>query len=199
MNTLTAPAEVEREDRFRALYHATYPDLLRFVERRVHPSHAEDVAAEVYLAAWRRVDDVPTPPEMARAWVFGVARRVLQNSRRGQERHAALAVRVAETAPSTTAGDDPDLVARRLDLAAAWPRLSATDQEALALVAWDGLSTAEAATVLDISARTVTASVANGRFAAWWPAGKDRIDNPEISGAVILDATLRDGTTIRVP
>ncbi|HHU08969.1 MAG TPA: RNA polymerase subunit sigma-70, partial [Intrasporangiaceae bacterium] len=47
------------EDRFRAAYTATYPDLLRFVTRRVHPSHAEDVVADVFLVAWRRVADLP--------------------------------------------------------------------------------------------------------------------------------------------
>jgi hypothetical protein len=45
----------------------------------------------------------------------------------------------------------------------------------------------------------VVASVANGRYAAWWPAGEDKITSPEISGASTLELTLRDGTTSREP
>ena len=49
------------------------------------------------------------------------------------------------------AGHHPDLVACRADIAAAWPLLSATDQEAIALSVLDGLSAPEAAAVLGIS------------------------------------------------
>ena len=48
----------EREQRFRDVYDAAYADLLRFVRRRVHPTHAEDVVGDVMLVAWRRLDDV---------------------------------------------------------------------------------------------------------------------------------------------
>jgi hypothetical protein len=46
---------------------------------------------------------------------------------------------------------------------------------------------------------TVTASVANGRYAAWWPAGQNRLRSPEISRAPEIDVTLADGTTYRMP
>jgi RNA polymerase sigma-70 factor (ECF subfamily) len=62
--TSTSP---EREQRFRELYDAAYVDLLRFVRRRVHPTHAEDVVGEVMLVAWRRLDDVPDDLSAARA------------------------------------------------------------------------------------------------------------------------------------
>lgn len=167
MGTSTAPPGAAREARFRTVYDRTYADLLRFVQRRVHPSHAEDVVAEVYLVAWRRFDDLPVGGDEARAWLFGVARRSLLNAKRGQDRHQALAVRIAEAGPSATgAGDDTsDLVARQVDVAAAWPRLSATDQEALALAVWDGLSAAEAAAVLQITAVAFRLRLSRGRRA----------------------------------
>ena len=151
MTAPTAPA-APREARFRAVYDACYTDLLRFVQRRSHPSHAEDVVAEVFLVAWRRLEDMPPVDDGARAWLFGVARRSLLNSQRGQDRRKALAVRIAASPPVAPVSDDTDVVDRRLDLAAAWPRLSATDQEALALTVWDGLTAPEAAAVLQISA-----------------------------------------------
>ena len=142
----------EREQRFREIYDAAYVDLLRFVRRRVHPTHAEDVVGEVMLVAWRRLDDVPADLSAARAWLFGVARKTLQNTRRRDTRHDAVAVRLAEVRHGPAdAGQHPDLVAHRVDIAAAWPLLSALHQEAIALSVLDGLTAPEAAAMLGIS------------------------------------------------
>lgn len=40
----------------------------RFVRRRVHPTHAEDVVGDVMLFAWRRLDGTLSA---TRAWLFG--------------------------------------------------------------------------------------------------------------------------------
>lgn len=149
-STISSPRE--REQRFRDVYDAAYVDLLRFVRRRVHPTHAEDVVGEVMLVAWRRLDDVPADLSAARAWLFGVARKTLQNTRRREDRTDAVAVRLAEVLRgSADTGHHPDLVACRVDIAAAWPLLSASDQEAIALSVLDGLTAPEAAAVLGIS------------------------------------------------
>ena len=145
-------APEERVERFREVYDAVYVDLLRFVRRRVDPTHVEDVVGDVMLVAWRRLDDVPADVSDARAWLFGVARKILQNARRREDRYLALAVRLAEQRPPADAGAHPDLVARRVDLAAAWPRLSASHQEAIALSVLDELTAPEAAAVLNITA-----------------------------------------------
>src|SRR4051794_39538102 len=76
----TTSSPQEREERFREIYDAAYVDLLRFVRRRVHPTHAEDIVGDVMLVAWRRLDDVPADLSSARAWLFGVARKTLQNT-----------------------------------------------------------------------------------------------------------------------
>ena len=47
----------DREVRFRAIYADAYGDVLRFAQRRVHPSHAEDATAGRFsrgMAAARR-------------------------------------------------------------------------------------------------------------------------------------------------
>lgn len=41
----------------------------------------------------------------------------------------------------------------------------------------------------------VVASVANGRFAAWWPTAKRTSDNPEVDGKWTYTLTLADGST----
>jgi len=104
------------------------------------------------LVAWRRLDDVPADLSAARAWLFGVPRKTLQNTRRREYRHDAVAVRLSDVRHGPAdAGHHPDLVACRVDIAAAWPLLSASDQEAIALAVLDGLTAPEAAAVLGIS------------------------------------------------
>jgi hypothetical protein len=44
----------------------------------------------------------------------------------------------------------------------------------------------------------VEASVANGRFAAWWPSDRPSSENPEVMGAWTYTVTLADGSTRRV-
>lgn len=145
-------ASQHREQRFQALYDAVYVDLLRFVRRRVHPSHAEDVVGDVMLVAWRRLDYVPADRSAARAWLFGVAHKTLQNARRREGRQDAVAVRLAEAAPpSADTSQSAEAIAYRVDIAAAWPRLSPVHQEAIALSVLDGLTAPEAAVVLGIS------------------------------------------------
>ncbi|MFE6511742.1 RNA polymerase sigma factor [Nocardioides sp. NPDC057767] len=141
------------EAAFTRLYEGTYADLRRFIERRVHPSHAEDVLAQVYLVAWRRYAEVPGVHDEQRAWLFGVAHRTLSNEYRAAERRQQLTLRVADAqlvGPGTV-GLEPDLVAARVDLATAWRRLSPVHQEAIALTVWDSLTTRQAAEVLGIS------------------------------------------------
>ncbi|GAA6524890.1 sigma-70 family RNA polymerase sigma factor [Intrasporangium sp. DVR] len=141
-----------REQRFARLFDHAYAPVLRFVERRVHPSHAEDVVADVFLVAWRRLDELPPDLDDARAWLFGVARRTLMAGARGQQRQQVLAVRIADNPLGQHVAEiDVDFMARRLDVAQAWKRLSAVHQEALALTVWDGLDAPRAAKVLGIS------------------------------------------------
>ncbi|SCG66590.1 RNA polymerase sigma factor [Micromonospora halophytica] len=141
----------EREARFTRLYEATYADLLRFIQRRVHPTQAEDVAADAFLVAWRRLDDLPDQTGDARAWLFGIARGVILNTVRGASRQRALRVRLAEAPTAAVAHLDTEVIAHQVDLAHAWRRLSDVHQEALALSVFEGLTAPQAARVLDIS------------------------------------------------
>ncbi|WP_159622251.1 RNA polymerase sigma factor [Ruania rhizosphaerae] len=137
------------EGRFEALYWEHHRELLAFIRRRTE-TEAEDVVAETFVVAWRRLDDVP---DNARPWLFGVARNVLRNHLRAQNRQTLLKVRIDEQPEE----DQPDLataIADRHDLAAAWNRLTGAEQEVISLVAWDELSNDEAATVLGCTKST---------------------------------------------
>jgi RNA polymerase sigma-70 factor (ECF subfamily) len=147
--------------RFTALFDAHAPDLLAYVIRRLPDrTSAPDVVADVFLVAWRRIDDVPHG-DAARLWLFGVARMTLQNERRGQRRHEALGERLrAELAVQP---DAPEPEERDPALAAALARLRPDDRELLLLIGWDGLTPSEAAVVLDISAETTRVRVHRAR------------------------------------
>jgi RNA polymerase sigma-70 factor (ECF subfamily) len=145
-----APAP-DRERVFRSLYEAAYPDLVRFVQRRTHPDRAEDVAADAFLVVWRRLDELPRLPDDARAWLFGIARNILLNEQRGEQRRRALAVRLAETTALSTGGSDADFVVSRVDLSRAWTLLTEIHQEVLGLAVFEGLKAPQAAAVLGIS------------------------------------------------
>ena len=137
------------------MYVDAYDDVLRFVQRRTLPHHADDVVAEAFLTAWRRVADLPADLGEARAWLFGIARHCLLTQWRSARRQDAVAVRVAEnvavSADGVSAPGDADLIARRLDLTTAWRRLTPGEQEALALTVFDDLTSAQAGAVLGIT------------------------------------------------
>ena len=139
------------EERFDRLYDAHRADLERFVYRRISPAQVEDIVAETFLVAWRRLDDLPADP---RPWLFGIARNVMLRSTRSLGRWRALHVRLAAEPPAMTE-DFASGVATRTDLARAWTRLSPGEQEVLALIAWDGLTIGEAAAVLGCQAGTL--------------------------------------------
>lgn len=137
-------------DRFTAVYRASYDDLLRYVRRRVEHG-AEDVVAEAMTTAWRRVEELPDELDTARAWLFGIARNTLLNHRRGQDRFAALGVRLADHG-QRVAPDGADDAAARVDMLRAWAQLTADEQDVIALTTLDGLTSEQAGAVLGISA-----------------------------------------------
>jgi RNA polymerase sigma-70 factor (ECF subfamily) len=154
--------------RFRALFDDVYDDLTRFVRRRVTESHADDVVSETFLAAWRRLGDVPDLLDDARAWLFGTARNVILTMDRGRVRQGRLALKVADELdsappPGSHVEDPAHTVPSRADVARAFAALSDADAEVLSLVAWDGLTGKEAAGVLGISPTAFSVRLARAR------------------------------------
>jgi RNA polymerase sigma factor (sigma-70 family) len=124
------------------------PALRTFLHRRIDPTVADDVVAEVFLAAWRRYDEVPSDPL---PWLLGIARGVLANQRRGQARRWALNERLSSGAPRDCREPRHDAQGDFSPVLQACASLGPRDQEILLLVAWDGLERAQAARVLGIS------------------------------------------------
>ncbi|MFC6086346.1 RNA polymerase sigma factor [Sphaerisporangium aureirubrum] len=140
-------------ERFEEMYTANYADLLGYVRRRTESADdAADALAETFTTAWRRLDDVPEG-EQARLWLYGVARKVLSNQRRGESRRSALAGRLRDELGAWDAGAWDEAMPQQDTgaIRAAFQRLGADDRELLSLVSWEGLDTAQVATVLGCS------------------------------------------------
>lgn len=137
--------EGDRE-RFDRVYRENLRAVTAYVLRRAPSAVVQDVVAETFIVAWRRLDSVPTEPL---PWLLGVARKTLAHERRAADRRAALAARMAMQPPAAV----EELVERGLDpsLAGALSRLSERDRELVCLVAWERLDTAGAAAVLGCS------------------------------------------------
>ena len=154
-----------RDERFEGLFRENYAAVRGYALRRAARDVAQDVVAETFLVAWRRIEDVP---DDALPWLYGVARRVLANERRSADRRAALERRVATAAVTVGAGDAGDSVVDAELLRAALAGLSDNHREALMLVAWHGLSGARAARAAGCSAATFAVRLhrARARLAA---------------------------------
>jgi RNA polymerase sigma factor (sigma-70 family) len=141
----------QRADRYRALFEAHRSALLGYLARRTAgPDDAADAFGEVLLVLWRRLDDAP-PGDEARPWLFGVARRVLANERRGRRRRSRLVERLAAALPADAfivpASEPSDITSVRAEL----DRLPADDAELVRLVACEGLTPAEAGRAVGLS------------------------------------------------
>ena len=142
-----------RQDRFEELFGAHREAVLGYLRRRTDSGHdAADLLADTFLVAWRRLDDIPLDPQ-TRPWLYGVARRVLANHRRGEGRRHALATKLRDELTELDATDRslPD----DTPAARAFRALAEQDRELLSLVAWEELDTAQVATVLGISRNAV--------------------------------------------
>ena len=132
------------------LYERHALPVFRYLARRAGPSAAEDLLSEVFIAALSASSRVEVHDSgSALPWLYGIALNVLRRHFRDQR-----------PTPGTTGdpGLDWDAVDDRLDaraergrLNAALAGLSESDRELLLVVAWEGLTHAEAAAALGIS------------------------------------------------
>lgn len=148
---------------FTGIFEENARQLLGYALRRVADAgDAADVVAETFLVAWRRSEVVPSGPE-ARLWLYGVARRVIANQRRGTLRRSNLAERLRLDLVDLVPIDRssvPDTVAVVRE---AMARLSADDRELLWLTNWEGLTPAEVAVVCGIPPGTARSRLHRAR------------------------------------
>jgi RNA polymerase sigma-70 factor (ECF subfamily) len=124
--------------------------------RRASPTDAEDACAETFLVAWRRIGEIPSPPN-TRLWLYGTARRVLANQWRSMARRSNLDRKLAALGMSTV--PDPALLivqgAEDRVVVEAVRRLGPKDREIVMLDAWEELPRADIAVAMGMTRAAV--------------------------------------------
>ncbi len=152
---------VDDTARLEQLFRAPAARVFAYARRHAPADAADDVVSETFLVAWRRRSELPDEPL---PWLLVVARNLLANQRRSGARADRLwlaAVRAQwhlyAAAPAEDAVIERD---RYVDALEACTR---PEREALMLVAWDGLSVADAAAVAGCSPRAFTVRLSRAR------------------------------------
>jgi RNA polymerase sigma-70 factor, ECF subfamily len=141
---------------FGQLYDLHYRPIRDFCRRRVASDLVDDVVAETFLTAWRRLEDVPTGDE-ALLWLYRVAYRIVGHQWRSTARRRRLEGRLQTVEHRAAAPADESLIDTdrcQLVLVAA-ARLGDNDAEVLRLLAWEQLPMSDIAKVLGIAPNAV--------------------------------------------
>ena len=141
---------------FRGLFARHYGAVYAYCARRLGRDGAADAASDVFTVAWRRIRRVPADPE-ALPWLYGVARRVVSNHRRGLRRRERLDAKAAAHARGDLRYEHPDSIEPVLAL------LRDDDREILMLAAWEGLGPHGLAQALGCSANAATTRLHRAR------------------------------------
>jgi RNA polymerase sigma factor (sigma-70 family) len=132
------------------LYERHARAVFRYLARRAGPAAAEDLLSEVFITALSASSRVVVHDSgSALPWLYGIALNVLRAHFRRQPPAACVA---RDLGMDWDAVDDRlDALAERGRLRAALDGLADSDRELLLLVAWEGLTPAEAGAALGIT------------------------------------------------
>jgi RNA polymerase sigma-70 factor (ECF subfamily) len=141
------------------VYERYAPEIARFASRRVEPDAVDDVVAETFAVAWRKLprEGDPLP------WLYAVAGKVIHTHRRSHARRKGLLARVAGHHGPTETPAASHRVVEDPQLARAFATLTEREREAICLIAWEGLSNADAARAAGCSPATLAVRYSRAR------------------------------------
>ena len=160
---LSDAAVIERSLRepsvFAEIFSRHGQEIVRYVHARLGAGLAEDVAAEVFLAAFSCRDRYDVSQAEARPWLYGIAVRQIGKHHRAETRYRRAIARLpAEHLPADFGDRSIERVMAeqlRPQLCATLAALSRPDRELLLLVAWADLTYAESAQALGLTVSAV--------------------------------------------
>ncbi len=136
-------------EQFRRLYVTHYRAIVGYALRRsTNPSDAADIVADTFTVAWRRLSEVPQGEDQ-RPWLYGVARNILANHRRGSKRREQLLERLRFELPAESV--EILMPAESNEIRTALNSLRPGDRDLLRLAAWERLGPAQLALVIGCS------------------------------------------------
>lgn len=131
-----------------ALFDREMPSIYRYAFSRLGDGGAaEDVTSEVFERAWEHAHTLDDQGLPARAWLFGIARHVVNSHRRSAFRRPPQVTLEAFDGGAADRALNPE----RLDLARAIAALDAAYSEVISLRFVHGLSLQETAAALSLS------------------------------------------------
>ncbi len=152
------------ETRFATLYRAYFRDVHAYCRRRTSPDRADDVAAEVFLLAWKKLEQAPEQTD-ALPWLFGIAYGVVSNAWRGASRQRRLRRRLDTLGLEPVVRPDEVTVMRQeaRQILEALSALRRRDQEVLRLSIWEELDNSQIAAALGVSVDTAKQRLSRAR------------------------------------
>lgn len=128
------------QERFRHLYDTHYRAVVGYFMRRLgHTPPAQDLTEDVFLIAWRKLDQVPTGEDEL-YWLYGVAKRVLANHRRKMVGRWRITSRIGPRDALTESVEDQVIRHEEAEsVLGALGGLREQDQELIRLAYWDEL------------------------------------------------------------
>lgn len=153
-------AKGNSREAWETIYRAHYPALYRYVRARVDDRGvAEDLTAEVFLEAVRGIGSYEQRGRPLLAWLFAIARNLVNYHYRASARRPRLAFIRRN---SDEAGADRAPGVERLDLARSLAMLPEGQREVIILRHYVGLTTPEIARLLGKHERAVYSLQARG-------------------------------------
>jgi len=141
---------------FREVFDMYEPAIRAYCLRRLPASQSDDAVADTFLAVWRKRHEAPAGDEQ-RLWLYGIAGNVVRNARRSAHRSQRLTQRIAREPGAHQ--ESPEVIvvrnAQETDLLAAIARLREVEREILLLRTWEGLSSCEIASVMNLTSKAV--------------------------------------------
>lgn len=146
------------QQEFVATFREHLTPVSKYLTRRVDRSEVEDLAADIFEIAWRKRASCPTGMELA--WLYKIAGYVVANHRRKQTRRG-LSFAINDNDAAAPSAED--LAIGTSELAGAFASLSATDRQALSLIAFENLPVNQTAVALGVSANTASQRIKRAR------------------------------------
>lgn len=154
-------------EQFAVIFHRHAPAILRYVRRRIGAHAADDVVAETFLVAFRQRDRYRADYRDALPWLYGIATNLTGRYWRTEVRQLRLLARTGSDPVVEPFTDRIDAVvsadSAKARLAGALARLTASQRDALLLVAWGGLTYDQIATATGVPIGTVQSRVSRAR------------------------------------
>jgi RNA polymerase sigma-70 factor (ECF subfamily) len=151
MSATLEPASPTAALDFDGLYRSARDDVFAYVVTLLRDrAAAEDVTAQAFERAFRKVRSYDPRRGGERAWLFGIARNAALDELRRRKRTAALAADPADLGAAAPE-DVAERTLQRAAVRAALATLPAREREVIALKFHAGLDNAELAAVLGVS------------------------------------------------